>query len=51
MLTCGSKKLKKKNKFVKLNLRIQVAKYYLAPSFIYSLLFKGGGGLACVLNY
>lgn len=56
MLTCGSKKFKKKkgkkkNKFVKLNLRIQFAKNYLVPSFIYSLLFKGGGGLACVLNY
>lgn len=52
MLTCGSKKLKKKgkkkNKFVKLNLRIQFAKNYLVPSFIYSLLFKGGGVSLCI---
>lgn len=29
---------------MKLNLRIQFAKNYLVPSFIYSLLFKGVGG-------
>lgn len=44
------KKEKKKNKFVKLNLRIQFAKNYLVPSFIYSLLFKGGGGVSLCIE-
>lgn len=33
---------------MKLNLRIQFAKNYLVPSFIYSLLFKGGGVSLCI---